>query len=127
MDARSATLIIRYKDAAGTWQRTAAVRGANGRIRPGYASINGEDVPVEKYQYQVRFYENRKLRYKSAGMKAAAADALRDRIEKQETVKAAAEAVGIKVETEEERATLSDTAAAYIRDAEQRGAMEAAA
>ncbi|HEV2483976.1 MAG TPA: hypothetical protein VGT08_00420 [Terracidiphilus sp.] len=83
-------------------------------------------MSVQKYQYYVRFYENRKLRYKLAGNKAAAADALRDRIEKQHSVKAAAKAVGVKVETEEERKVLSGTAAVYIRDAEQRGATEAA-
>jgi len=127
MEARTATLIIRYKDANGTWQRAAAVRGANGRIRPGYASIDGKEVPVKKHQYYVRFYEHRRLRYKLAGTRAAEAEALRDRIEKQHSVKAAAKAAGVRVETEEERKTLSATAAAYIRDAEQRGATEAAA
>lgn len=80
---------------------------------------------MQEYQYQVRFYENRRLRYKPAGKKATAADALRDRIEKQHSVKAAAEAVGVRVETVEERETLSGSAAAYIRDAEKRGANEA--
>jgi integrase len=126
MDTRTATLIIRYKASDGTWQRAASIRGANGRIRPGYASINGKVLQVKEFQYQVRFYENRKLRYRPAGKNAAAAEALRDRIEKQYSVKAAAKAVGVKVEIEEDRKTLSGSAVAYIRDAEQRGASEAA-
>jgi integrase len=127
VNTRTATLIIRYKDAFGTWKRAAAVRGANGRIRPGYAHIGGREEPVEEYQYQIRYYEDRKLRYEPAGTKAGAADALRDRIEKRVSARAAAEDAGLKVEAEETRKTLLVTAAAYIRDAERRGAMEAAA
>jgi hypothetical protein len=36
MNTRTVTLIVRYKAADGTWKRGTAVRGANGRIRPGY-------------------------------------------------------------------------------------------
>jgi integrase len=88
--------------------------------------INGAEAQVREFQYQVRYYENRKLHYRPAGKKAAAADAMRDRIEKQHSVKSAAEAVGVKVEVEGDRRTLSGSAAAYIRDAQKRGAAEAA-
>lgn len=127
MTTRTATLIIRYKDADGAWKRAAAVRGANGRISPGFALIAGKESAIREYQYQVRYYEDRKLRYESAGVKAGAADALRDRIEKQATAKAIAEDAGLKVETEEKRKSLLSTSMAYIKDAERRGAMEAAA
>lgn len=126
MDTRTATLIVRYKNDHGTWKRAAAVRRANGRIRPGYALINGTETQVREFQYQVRYYENRKPHYRPAGKKAASADALRDRTEKQHSVKAAAEAVGVKVEVEEDRRNLSGSAAAYILDAQKRGAAEAA-
>jgi hypothetical protein len=88
--------------------------------------FNGREVQLQEFQYQVRYYEDRKLRYTPAGKKAAAADALRDKIEKQHSVKAAAKAVGVKVETPDVRKTLSAAASAYISDAEQRGANEAA-
>lgn len=127
MNVRTATLIVRYKDADGIWKRAAAIRGANGRIRPGYALIEGKEEAVKDYQYQVRYYEGRKLRYEPAGKKAAAADALRDRIEKKATAKAVADDAGLKIEVEESRKTVQSTAAAYIKDAERRGAMEAAA
>jgi len=127
MNSRIATLIIRYKDTDGTWRRAAAVRGANGRIRPGFALIDGTEKAAREYQYQVRYYEDRKLRYEPAGKKAAAADALRDRIEKKATAKAVADDAGLKIEVEESRKTVQSTAAAYIKDAERRGAMEAAA
>jgi integrase len=125
MDLRAVTLIIRYKTSVGAWKRAAAVRGRNGRVRPGYALVGGKDTQVPDFQYQVRFYEGRKLRYEPAGKSAAYADALRDRIEKQQTVKAAAKSAGIKVEIEEQRKTLAGTAEAYIRDVHQRGATEA--
>jgi len=127
MNSRIATLIIRYKDTDGTWRRAAAVRGANGRIRPGFVLIDGTEKAAREYQYQVRYYEDRKLRYEPAGKKAAAADALRDRIEKKATAKAVADDAGLKIEVEESRKTVQSTAAAYIKDAERRGAMEAAA
>ena len=41
-------------------------------------------------------------------------------------MKAAAKAIGVKVQTEKMCKTLSDSAALYIRDAKQRGAAEAA-
>ena len=127
MDARSATLIVRYKSADGTWKRALAVRGANGRIRPGYALVNGRPEQQKDFLYQVRYYERRKLRYKSAGRNASDAEALRIKFENQATVRAEAARAGLKVEPEEKRPTLQATAAAYIRDAEQRGATEAAA
>jgi integrase len=126
MDTRTATLIIRYKAADGTWKRALAARGANGRIRPGHALIDGKQVQQREFQYQIRYYESRKLHYKSAGKRGAEAEALRDRIEKQRSVKAAAKSAGVKLHVEEERQTLSNSASVYIRDAEQRGAMEAA-
>ena len=85
---RIATLIIRYKAVDGAWKRAEAVRGANGRIRTGYARIEGDELQVSEFRYEVRFYENRKLRYKPAGKKGPAADALRDQLEKQNAVKA---------------------------------------
>lgn len=125
MTTRKATLIIRYKAAVG-WKRAEAARGANGRIRPGYALLNGEPVKCDEYTYQVRFYDARKLHYLPAGNDANKAETLRRRTEQQESVKAEAAKAGVRVHVETERKTLADSAADYVRDAEQRNANEAA-
>jgi len=102
------------------------VRGANGRIRPGYALIDNTAVKFEEFKYEVRYYEKRKLKYKSAGTNPVQAEGLRRRIESQSTAKAIAERAGIKVEVAEERRTLRRTAQQYIDDAIARRALEAA-
>ena len=125
MASRKATLMIRFK--ADGWRRAPAARGANGRIKPGYALIGGEAVKVADYQYQVRYYRNRDVKYQPAGTDAHKAETLRRRIELQESVKADADRVGVKVEVDQARKTLAATASAYIKDAQDRHANEAAA
>lgn len=125
MTERKATLMIRYKTAEG-WKRSPAARGANGRIKPGSALIEGKPVKVEQYYYEVRSYENREVRYENAGKNVSEAETLRQRIEHQSTAKAIAESAGLKVETQETRKTLRGTAEEYIQDALGRQATEAA-
>ncbi len=126
MESRTATLIVRFKAADGIWKRCPAAYGGNGRVKPGYAVVNGKPLQVEDYQYQIRHYDHRKLTYQNAGKNASDAEALRQRIERQISATAIAEDAGLKVELPTEHRTLAKSAAAYIRDAEQRGASEAA-
>ena len=72
---RRATLIVRYKDPEGTWRRAIAAHAANGCVKPGHALIDGRVRQVQDYQYQVRYYENRRAKYVSAGTSAAEAAA----------------------------------------------------
>lgn len=126
MTERKATLMIRYKKAEG-WKRCPTVRGANGRIRPGFALIDGEPAKVDRYYYEVRYYEDRQVQYENAGKNVSEAETLRQRIEHQSTAKAIAESAGLKVEAQETRKTLRGTAEEYIKDALGRQATEAAA
>ncbi len=127
MDTRKATVIIRFRAPDGTWKRGVAPRGANGRIKPGFARISGKVKGVKKYQYQVRFYEQRRLRYETVGTNAADAEDRRKVIETQYSAKAVAESAGLKVEPiDPKEQTLAQTAQAYIRDAKGRQANEAA-
>jgi len=126
MTTRKATLMIRFKAANG-WRRAQAARSANGRIKPGHALIDGEAVKVADYQYQIRHYRDRDVKYEPAGTEANEAETLRRRIELQESVKAQAVKAGVKVELDRTRKTLAATASAYIKDAEDRRANEAAA
>jgi integrase len=118
--------MVRYKAANGTWLRALAVYGANGRIRPGYAQIDGKPAAVTEFKYQVRHYEQRQVRYTPAGRNAADAETLRRRIGKQTTAKAVAQDAGLKVEAEETRKNLKNSATDYVANAEERGATEAA-
>ena len=118
--------MIRYKTTEG-WKRCPTVRGANGRIRPGFALIDGEAVKVDRYYYEVRYYEDRQVHYENAGKNVSEAETLRQRIEHQSTAKAVAESAGLKVETQDTRKTLKGTADEYIQDALGRQATEAAA
>jgi hypothetical protein len=51
MSGRKATLLVRYRDDDGTWQRAAVAIAGNGRIRQGYALIGGTQVQVAEYNY----------------------------------------------------------------------------
>jgi hypothetical protein len=126
MGTRAARVVIRFKDEDGDWKRAAAAYAANGRIRPGYALIDGKPKQVGEHSYQVRYIEDRQPKYESAGKSASEATALRDRIQKRTTAKALAKDAGLKIEPEEVRKTLARTAEAYVQDAIDRGASEAA-
>lgn len=99
----------------------------NGRVRQGYAMIDGQPVQVAEYNYQVRTYEDRQAKYTPVGKKAADADAKRAVIEKQASIKAEAPAANLTVVEAPERKTLSGTAALYIKQKEDAQLSEAAA
>jgi hypothetical protein len=44
MESKSVTLMLRFKDADGKWNRRPVARGANGRVKPGHALIDGKPV-----------------------------------------------------------------------------------
>jgi hypothetical protein len=109
-----ATLIVRFKGADGSWKRCPAAYGGNGRVRSGFAVVNGNPQQVKQFTYQVRHCDHRKLKYTQAGKNAADAEATRKRIENEISATAVAENAGLKVEKPTERRTLARTAAEYI-------------
>lgn len=114
MESKSITLMIRFKDSDGTWKRRPAARGANGRVKPGHALIDGMVVVVKDWTYDLRYTVDRKTVYTPAGASAAAADAKRQQLEIKSAVKAQAKEAGIQVVDSAESKTLRATAAAYI-------------
>jgi len=119
--------MIRYKDAAGKWRRSPAARGANGRVKPGHALVNGKAIQVGDGTYDLRHTVDRKTVYTPVGKKAVEADARRVRLENTKAVVAqAAKNPDVEVIEKPDRASLKDTAASYIKDAERRKANEAA-
>ena len=127
METRAVTLVVRYKGADG-WKRAAAVYGGNGRARPGVVSANGKLANVSPWTFQIRYYVDRKLIYRPAGQNAGDAEALRRRIEEQQTIKAAAAKADVKViepetELQNERVLLRKRADDYIDRQTARGKM----
>ncbi len=117
MATKATTLIIRYKAEDGTWKRADAAYSDNGQIKTGHAVINNEMVSVGPYQYQIRFYVDRRAQYKPAGTDAQEAELLRRVIEKAEAAKEVADNAGLEVvERTSERETLDEAAKRYIKD-----------
>src|SRR5664279_4195156 len=126
MVIRATALIVRHRDADGKWRRSPAARGANGRIKPGHALIEGKVVAVVNGTYDLRHTVDRKTAYMPVGSNAAGADARRQQLELKSVVKANAKAAGVQVVDQTEGETLKATAAAYIDNAIKRDAYEAA-
>src|ERR1039457_1699827 len=85
------------------WKRYPAAIGRNGRIRPEFVVIDGEQVQCPTGHYELRFYEGRKLRYENAGDNAA--DALTAKLAKEKMLaaKTAAQEAGAKIVEEQGR------------------------
>ena len=125
---RSVIVTLRVK-VDGKWRRLPAAYGGNGRIRPGFAQVGTQQVEFTNPAYELRLYEDRQAKYIPFKSGATEADAERKKLEKSPSktaAKSAAESAGGTFVDKDDRKTLAKTAAAYIRDAQQRGAMEAA-
>lgn len=125
MPNTSVTLMRRCRTEDGWKYRPVAI-GKNGRVRPEYAIVDGEQIHFPNGHYALRFYEGRKLRYENVGSNAADALAARDAKEKLMAAKTAALDAGAKIVEEPTRTYLRRAAALYIQDAENRKASEAA-
>ena len=78
------------------------------------------------YQYQVRFYVERRAKYESAGTDAQEGELLRRKIEQQQTAKAAADDAGLQVvEPDPQRESLDQATKRYIKDRKDAKALDA--
>jgi integrase len=125
MNARTATLVIRYKAPDGRWQRGPVAIGGNGRIRQGFAIIDGQPIKVAEFNYQVRTYEGRQAKYTPAGKNASDAEAKRAVLESQVSIKAQAAGANLTVVEAPARKTLAGSATAYIKQKEDAHLTEA--
>jgi integrase len=122
--------LLRYcrvdKDGVSVWKRYPAAIGRNGRIRPEFVVIDGQQVHCPAGHYELRYYEGRKLRYENAGDNAA--DALTAKLakEKRLAAKTAAQEAGAKIVEEPGRKYIRREAGLYIQDRKNAGFMEAA-
>lgn len=126
MDDKAATLMIRYRDYTGTWRRALAATAKNGRIRAGYALVDGQPIKCEKYTYHVRYYVNGQAAYESVGTNATEAEAKRRLLQQQRRIKSEAQVANLTVVEAPERKTLKGTADDYIKAKDEGGFTEAA-
>lgn len=130
--ANKAVTLIRYckVDCGGgkaVWKRYAALQGKNGRIRPGWVMIDGQQVHCPVGHYELRHYEGRRLRYTNVGEDAQSALNAKERMERLMTAQQAADDAGVRLVEADERKLLRKWAALYIKDRKNQGKMEAAA
>lgn len=119
--------MIRYRDGAGTWRRALAATAGNGRVRAGYALVDGQPIQCVKYTYQVRFYVDGQAAYSNVGTNATEAEAQRKLLQQQRRIKSEAPAANLTIVEGPQRKTLQATAAAYIQSKVDGGFTEAEA
>jgi integrase len=125
MTKKQAISLVWYCRTETGWTRYPVVVGANGRIRLGYVLVDGVLKEHANGRFELRYYEGRKVVYKRAGANAADAMASLDRERHLHSARASAAAAGVKVE-ESARLNMRKAAQAFILDAENRTAHEAA-
>jgi integrase len=110
------SLIIHCKTANG-WRRFPAVRGANGRIRPGFAMIDGKPEKFEQFKYQLRSYVGSKMVYTTVGEDAQDASAQQSVEQRKLVAKHEAKAAGVQVVEDHSRVTIRKATDDYVRRA----------
>jgi integrase len=96
MANKTVTLIRLCKTPTG-WRRLPIVVGKNGRIRPGYALMNGEPVEFLDGHYELRTYEGNKTVYRNVGENAADALAAQQKESHLLAAKGSADLAGIDI------------------------------
>jgi len=130
MDKKAATLMLRYKDEAGTWKRSPAAYAKNRKVKPHSVMVGGEilEIPEKRAgMYSIRHTVGRKTVYTPAGTKAALADAKCEQLVATKSLVAKAEDnPEVTVTVVEGRKSLRETAAEYVSFEHDKGAEDAA-
>jgi integrase len=107
------------------WRRFPAAFGKNGRIRPNYAEVAGEQVHFDTARYEIRFYAGRKVQFKAVQGSAKDALAARRRQEALLVARDSAKASGATlVENEPTRKKLTQEKQRWLEGLEARGKAE---
>jgi integrase len=123
---RKVTLVRLCKTEKG-WRRYPAVVGKNGRVRPGFVLVDGQEREYPVGRYQLRTYDGARMIYRDAGENAAAAATARAKAEHKLTAKVEAKAAGVKLEEDAPgRVSLVSGLRRFISAAEDRGSRRAA-
>jgi len=125
MANRNVTLVRLCKTEKG-WRRYPAVIGKNGRVKPGFARVDGKEKEFKEGRYQLRSYEGSRMVYAEAGEHAGDAMAARDKAMHLLSAKDSAAAAGAKIEEVPGRRNLRRELNRFVTATEDRGSMEAA-
>jgi integrase len=120
------TLVWMAKTESG-WKRFPVVTGRNGRVKKGAVLNEGKEVIYPDGYFQLRYYEDRKTKYRNVGVNATEAVNECDRLQLLSNAKASAMSAGVTVNEPTARKIIKTEAAKFAKAAEDRGAMEAAA
>jgi integrase len=96
MANKTVTLVRLCKTASG-WRRLPVVMGRNGKLRPGFALVNGEPTFMPEGHYEIRTYQGTKTLYKNVGDDPAEALAAQQRESHLLKVKDSAKAAGVEI------------------------------
>jgi integrase len=116
MANRTATLYVNVKMADGLWRFKRPVTKLNGRLKPGWALLDGKEIQFEDFNYYVSWYESGAKKFELVGRDTDVAVAAVSRREKGLEAKAA----GLAVVDQKEaagRLLVSDAIAVYLADA----------
>lgn len=108
------------------WKRFNVVTGRNGRVKRGAVLIGGRQVTYPDGHFELRYYEDRRTKYRNVGRDATEAVNECDRLQHLSDAKASAASAGVTVNEPEARKTIKAEAGRFVKAAEDRGAMEAA-
>ena len=125
MANRKVTLMRNCKTPKG-WHRYEAAFSGNGRLRPGYALVDGKPAHFPEGRYELRFYEGSKVKYLNAGTDAAQALAARDKHAKLLIARDTAQEAGAVIVEEKGRTPLAQALKRFITAAENRNSLVAA-
>jgi hypothetical protein len=125
--ANKKVVLVRLCKTEKGWRRYPAAVGKNGRIKPNFVIVNGQEREFKEGRYQLRTYEGTRMVYKDAGENAAAAQTARTKTEHLLEAKASAKEAGVKIEEMPGRLSLARELNRFIQAAEDRGSNVAAA
>jgi len=96
--ANKKVVLVRLCKTAKGWRRYPVAVGKNGRIKPNFVIVDGQEREFKEGRYQLRTYEGTRMVYKDAGENAAAAQTARTKTEHLLEAKASAKEAGVKIE-----------------------------
>jgi integrase len=113
--------VMRYCKTEVGWRRHPAAFGRNGRIRPGYVTVNGGQRHYPEGHYELRMYEGSKVVYKPVGDDPTEALNERDRQANLLVARDTAAAAGVQIVEQQGRALLQERRNAFLERTLARG------
>jgi hypothetical protein len=110
----SVNLVWRTRTDAG-WKYFPVVVGRNGRIKKGAVKVDGQEVSYPDGHFEIRYYEDRRTKYKNVGTDATKAVNERDRMHYLGEARTAASSAGVAVIEPELRKTIKVEAARFVK------------